>query len=38
MLSSHSGELAALATALSWTVAILCFETAGRRMGSLTLI
>ena len=31
------GELAALATALCWTVTALSFEAAGRRIGSLTV-
>jgi drug/metabolite transporter (DMT)-like permease len=34
-MSSVYGELAALATAIFWTVTALSFETAGRRIGSL---
>jgi drug/metabolite transporter (DMT)-like permease len=32
-----AGELAALATATCWTASSLCFEVAGRRIGSLSL-
>jgi len=34
-MSSVYGELAALATAIFWTVTALSFETAGKRIGSL---
>ncbi|MEZ5063595.1 MAG: DMT family transporter [bacterium] len=34
---SHAGELAALGTAVCWTVTSLSFEAAGRRIGSLTV-
>lgn len=37
MLQSHWGEMAALLTACFWTVTSLVFETAGKRIGSLTL-
>jgi len=33
----HAGELAALGTAVCWTITALCFEAAGRRIGSLTV-
>lgn len=36
MLSSRIGELAALGTASCWTVSALSFETAGKRIGSLS--
>lgn len=36
-MGSHTGELAALATACFWTVTALSFEAAGRRVGSLAL-
>jgi drug/metabolite transporter (DMT)-like permease len=32
---AHAGEVAALATACSWAVSALSFQTAGRRVGSL---
>jgi drug/metabolite transporter (DMT)-like permease len=32
-----AGQIAALATALSWTAAVMIFEAAGRRMGSLAV-
>lgn len=35
MLQSHLGEAAALATALCWTFTAICFESAGRKVGSL---
>jgi drug/metabolite transporter (DMT)-like permease len=35
MTGLYAGELAALATALCWTAAVMIFEGAGRRMGSL---
>ncbi len=34
---SHAGELAALATAVCWTITALAFESAGRRIGALSL-
>jgi drug/metabolite transporter (DMT)-like permease len=37
MLESYHGELAALATALFWTVTAIAFEAAGRRVGSLSV-
>jgi drug/metabolite transporter (DMT)-like permease len=37
MLSSHLGELAALGTAGCWTVTAMAFESAGRRVGSLSV-
>jgi drug/metabolite transporter (DMT)-like permease len=36
-MSVYTGELAALATALFWTITALAFEAAGRRVGSLSL-
>jgi drug/metabolite transporter (DMT)-like permease len=36
-LAEHRGELAALATAVCWTVSALAFTEAARRMGSLAL-
>ncbi len=36
MLSSRIGELAALGTASCWTISALSFETAGKRIGSLS--
>jgi drug/metabolite transporter (DMT)-like permease len=36
-LSSHYGELAALATAVFWTATALSFEVATKRIGSLTV-
>jgi drug/metabolite transporter (DMT)-like permease len=35
MLGAHLGEVAALATALCWTVTALAFESAGKKVGSL---
>ncbi|MBN3036177.1 MAG: DMT family transporter [Bacteroidales bacterium] len=37
MIQSHLGELAALLTAVFWTVTSLVFEAASRRIGSLTV-
>ena len=37
MLLSRTGELAALGTALCWTVTALAFESASRRVGSLAV-
>jgi drug/metabolite transporter (DMT)-like permease len=37
MFQSHLGELAALVTAICWTVTAVAFETAGRRIGSLSV-
>ncbi len=37
MMESYVGELAALATALFWTVTAVAFEAAGKRVGSLSL-
>lgn len=37
MLSSRIGEIAALSTAVSWTITGLAFESAGKRVGSLAL-
>ena len=36
-MESRIGEIAALATALCWTITALSFESAGRRVGSLTV-
>ncbi|MCK4824332.1 DMT family transporter [bacterium] len=38
MISSHTGEFAALVTALCWTFGSLSFEYAGKRVGSLPTI
>lgn len=37
MLASRIGELAALGTAICWTATALSFESAGKRIGSLTV-
>ncbi|MGE5633537.1 MAG: DMT family transporter [Caulobacteraceae bacterium] len=37
MLQSHLGELAALSTALCWTVTAVAFESAGKKVGSLSV-
>lgn len=37
MFASHVGELAALVTALCWTVTAVAFESAGKRIGSLSV-
>lgn len=37
MLQAHSGELAALTTAICWTVTAVCFESAGKKVGSLAV-
>ncbi|MBP7494326.1 MAG: DMT family transporter [Spirochaetales bacterium] len=37
MLTSHIGEFAALITAVFWTITALCFEFAGKRVGTLSL-
>jgi len=37
MLTTHPGELAALATAVFWTITALAFTTAGKRIGSLSV-
>jgi len=37
MFQTHLGELAALMTAISWTVTSTSFEAAGKRIGSLTV-
>jgi drug/metabolite transporter (DMT)-like permease len=37
MLGSHVGELAALATALLWTLSALAWTSAGKRIGSLSV-
>lgn len=37
MLQSHLGEIAALATALCWTITALAFESAGKKIGSLSV-
>mgnify|MGYP000356757451 CR=1 FL=1 len=36
-IGSRLGEFAALATAIFWTVTVLCFEFAGKRVGTLSL-
>jgi drug/metabolite transporter (DMT)-like permease len=37
MLQSHTGELAALLTAIFWTFTALAFESAGKKIGSITV-
>ncbi len=37
MFEAHSGELAALATVLCWSITAIAFEAAGKRVGSLPL-
>ncbi len=37
MLAARIGEIAALGTALCWTITALSFESAGKRIGSLTV-
>ncbi len=37
MFQSHFGEIAALLTAVFWTVTSMSFEAAGKRIGSLTV-
>lgn len=37
MLSNHFGELAALLTAVFWTITAMSFEAAGKRVGALSL-
>jgi drug/metabolite transporter (DMT)-like permease len=37
MFQSHLGEIAALATALCWTVTAVAFEAAGKKVGSLSV-
>ena len=37
MFQSHFGEIAALLTAVFWTVTSMSFEVAGKRIGSLTV-
>lgn len=37
MLQSHFGEFAALLTAMFWTVTALAFESAGKKVGSLSV-
>ncbi len=37
MIQSHIGEIAALLTALCWTVTAMSFEVAGKRIGSLAV-
>lgn len=37
MITSHMGELAALATALCWTASAVSFEIAGKKVGSLSV-
>ncbi len=36
-MGAYNGELAALATAVFWTITALAFESAGKRIGSLSL-
>lgn len=37
MFQSHLGEAAALATAVCWTFTAICFEAAGKKVGSLAV-
>lgn len=37
MFQSHLGELAALTTAICWTITAVCFESAGKKVGSLAV-
>ena len=37
MFQSHLGEMAALATALCWTITAVAFESAGKRVGSISV-
>ncbi|MDF2673793.1 MAG: hypothetical protein K0R09_2058 [Clostridiales bacterium] len=37
MLQAHLGELASLVTAVSWTITAVAFESAGKRVGSLSV-
>lgn len=37
MINSHIGEIAALITAVCWTVSPVAFESAGKRVGSLSV-
>ena len=36
-MSNYIGEIAALLTALCWTVTAMAFESAGKRVGALSL-
>ncbi|GAB6152859.1 DMT family transporter [Desulfosporosinus burensis] len=37
MVQSHIGEIAALATAVCWTITAVAFESAGKKVGSLSV-
>lgn len=37
MLQAHFGEIAALTTAICWTVTAVCFESASKKVGSLSV-
>lgn len=37
MFQSHYGEIAALASALCWTITAVAFETAGKKVGSISV-
>lgn len=37
MFQSHLGEIAALATALCWTICAVAFESAGKKVGSISV-
>ena len=37
MFQSHVGEIAALATALCWTISAVAFESAGKKVGSISV-
>lgn len=37
MLQSHLGEIAALSTAICWTITAVAFESAGKKVGSLSV-
>lgn len=38
MIQSHLGEIYALITAVFWTITAVCFELAGKKIGSFGLI
>lgn len=37
MFQAHFGEIAALTTAICWTITAVCFESAGKKVGSLAV-
>ena len=36
-MQSHIGEMAALATAICWTINAIAFESAGKKVGSMSV-